>query len=234
MSTESSSVISPAHWRKQEATSSAGLKRTVVTLHDQSVELLFPDCIEADVKFLFPGSSDASASPAFSITIDTAEDGQFSIRSRGEILATKLKRVELPIWLAEEVTELLITAQEEALALHAAAVAWNGATIVLPGASGAGKSSLATWLVDRGFEYLSDEITLVMKDHAVLGLPRAVVVKPQAASASTKPAFASANPANQIWKASALFPAGHRDPSPPATLRDTAVSPLPRGCRSPN
>ena len=48
---------------------------------------------------------------------------------------------------------------------------------MLPAASGAGKSSLASWLADKGFVYLSDEIALLKDATAVIGLSRAVFVK---------------------------------------------------------
>lgn len=44
------------------------------------------------------------------------------------------------------------------LRLHAGAVDWSGATIVLPGAMGAGKSTLVAGLVRRGAEYVTDEV----------------------------------------------------------------------------
>ena len=70
---------------------------------------------------------------------------------------------------------------EYAVAPHAGAVARNDKAILVPGATGSGKSSLIAWLVDRAFDYLTDEITLLVHAGAnVVGLPRAMVIKPGA------------------------------------------------------
>lgn len=61
------------------------------------------------------------------------------------------------------------------VAVHAAVVAWQGAAVVLPGPSHAGKSTLALALADAGAAVLSDEYTLI--DPAtglVQGWPRPV------------------------------------------------------------
>ncbi len=44
--------------------------------------------------------------------------------------------------------------------LHAAAVAVNGNTLVIPANSGSGKSIFTAWLVANGFHYLTDELIL--------------------------------------------------------------------------
>jgi len=58
----------------------------------------------------------------------------------------------------ERVLEHLIRACTGGVLLHAAAVARAGKALVLAGKTGAGKTTLATWLVCRGFDYLSDEL----------------------------------------------------------------------------
>jgi len=58
----------------------------------------------------------------------------------------------------ERVLDYLIRACTSGVMLHAAAVARNGNALVLAGKSGAGKTTLATWLVCRGFDYLTDEL----------------------------------------------------------------------------
>lgn len=58
----------------------------------------------------------------------------------------------------ERVLEYLIGVCTSGILLHAAAIARNGMALILPGNTGAGKTTLATWLVCRGFEYLTDEL----------------------------------------------------------------------------
>ena len=156
----------------------AGLKRAVLSLHDQAVELLFPESVEADIKFLFSRGAIGPVAPSSCITVEEHEEGRFCLRSGNNTLVTDLSRVELPLWLIEEVTRSLITQLNTAVALHAGAVAWRGTSIVLAGASGSGKTSLVAWLIDKGFEYLTDEIAILTDENAILGFPRALVIKP--------------------------------------------------------
>jgi HprK-related kinase A len=64
------------------------------------------------------------------------------------------------------------------LILHAAAVEKRGRTIIMPGAPGAGKSTLTAGLVSRGWRLLSDELTIIsLTDGQLWGLARPVSLK---------------------------------------------------------
>ena len=64
------------------------------------------------------------------------------------------------------------------LIVHAAVVEKFGAALILPGAPGAGKSTLCAGLVNRGWRLLSDELTLFeMPSGDVIPLPRPVSLK---------------------------------------------------------
>ena len=153
------------------------LQKIVLSQHGRAVEVRFPEKLEADIKFLFSNSVSNAAVPQNCITIEEREDNLFSIRAGQKEIGPGLTRVELPIWLIEEVTKALIDRQEAALALHAGAVVWKNTSIVVAGPSGAGKSSLVAWLIDKGFDYLTDEIALLKDDDRILGFPRALVIK---------------------------------------------------------
>jgi hypothetical protein len=47
------------------------------------------------------------------------------------------------------------------LLFHAAALAWQGRGLMLPGQIGAGKTTLAAWLVTKGCDYLTDELVFM-------------------------------------------------------------------------
>jgi hypothetical protein len=47
------------------------------------------------------------------------------------------------------------------LLFHAAGLAWQGQGLLLPGGIGAGKTTLAAWLVARSLDYLTDELVFV-------------------------------------------------------------------------
>ena len=64
------------------------------------------------------------------------------------------------------------------LIIHAAAVARDGRAAILPAPPGSGKSTLCAALVNRGWQLLSDELTLVRLDTGeIMGLARPVNLK---------------------------------------------------------
>ncbi|HLI22167.1 MAG TPA: HprK-related kinase A [Stellaceae bacterium] len=64
------------------------------------------------------------------------------------------------------------------LVVHAAAIERNGKVAILPGAPGAGKSTLTAALVQRGWRLLSDELALIRpQDAQVVPLARPINLK---------------------------------------------------------
>jgi hypothetical protein len=49
----------------------------------------------------------------------------------------------------------------DGLVIHAAAVVRGGECLLLPGRTGSGKTTLAAWLCQQGFEYLTDELVYI-------------------------------------------------------------------------
>jgi hypothetical protein len=93
-----------------------------------------------------------------------------------------LARGDLPTFVMEAVVRGLVKDLTTAVALHAGAVAHNGKAALIAGPTGVGKSSLVAWLIGNGFDYLSDEIALLFAgETTILGLPRALVLKPGSA-----------------------------------------------------
>jgi hypothetical protein len=64
------------------------------------------------------------------------------------------------------------------ISIHSAAVATPGGIVVIAGASGQGKSTVALGLAHRGFGLLSDELAILDRDGMVLPYPRSVHVRP--------------------------------------------------------
>jgi hypothetical protein len=60
-----------------------------------------------------------------------------------------------------DVNRRAIDAAERQLLLHAGAVSRNGAAVLFPAPSGAGKSTLVAGLVQRGFDYVTDEAVAI-------------------------------------------------------------------------
>ena len=55
----------------------------------------------------------------------------------------------------------LATRSREGLLFHAAGLSWQGQGLILPGLSGAGKTTLTAWLLTKGFDYLTDELVFI-------------------------------------------------------------------------
>jgi len=165
--------------REQLTKTQSALRRLTLSLHDQTVELAFPKSLERDLRRLFP--SPGHIAPAACDVTLTEDDEGYVISSSGTRLAAGMSRDQLLLTTLEEVTKQLITRLRSAVALHAAAVAYGNTSVLIPGVSGSGKSSIAAWLLDRGFTYLTDEVAVLLEHGRILGLSRAVVLKPGAA-----------------------------------------------------
>jgi hypothetical protein len=68
---------------------------------------------------------------------------------------------EITAYLLDRSCYHLADRSQGGMVIHAAGLAWNGQGLLLPGPSGRGKSTLAAWLLGRGFEYLSDELVFI-------------------------------------------------------------------------
>jgi hypothetical protein len=154
----------------------------LVCLHDQTVQLTCPPSVAPDIEFLYRDSLANSAAPGSCVVIEEAPDGRFSLAADGEAPVAGLAPWDLSTFVMEAVLRGLVKDLATAVALHAGAVAHNGKAALIAGPTGVGKSSLVAWLIGNGFDYLSDEIALLFAaDKTILGLPRALVLKPGSA-----------------------------------------------------
>lgn len=157
------------------------MKPFVVSFDGWSLEIRHPRLLGRDLALLFGPSSRAAGASLGRITIDAEAGGRFSTRDDVGGVATGLGREALLTALAETVTSRLAGRVSQGVALHAASVAWNGRSVLIPGPSGAGKSLLSAWLTGRGFDYLGDELAvLAAGGTAVAGFSRALMLKPDA------------------------------------------------------
>ena len=158
------------------------MKRLLVCLHDQAVELICAPRVATDAEFVYRDSIGNSASPVSCVVVEEAADGRFAVVADGSAPVAGLPREDLPTFVMDAVVRGLVKDLTTAVALHAGAVAHNGKAALIAGPTGVGKSSLVAWLIGNGFDYLSDEIALLLAaDKTILGLPRALVLKPGSA-----------------------------------------------------
>ena len=168
------------------------MERFVLVFHDQSVALCCPSCVAADMEAIFRDCLSQSARPTRTIVI-ARNGGLYSIDDSAGEAVSGLTRVDLPNFVMEFVMRALIEDIATGVALHTGAVRWNGKAILVAGPSGSGKSSMIAWLMDRGFEYLTDEAAVLDSAGMLCCMPRALVVKPGAAEkVACFPAFEGA------------------------------------------
>ena len=105
-------------------------------------------------------------------------DGEHLILRRGELLlADSGDPGYMATVLMDEVARAL-TWHSRDLVFHAAAVGLRDRVVVLPGRTGAGKSTLAASLVRRGLTFLGDEVACIDDRHIVQSFPRPFAFKP--------------------------------------------------------
>jgi glycosyl transferase family 2 len=157
------------------------VKRLQVCLHDQTVEVRCPPSVAEDIAFLYRDSLVTRDAQGSCILIEEAPDGCFSLATDDCPPVRDLTRGDLPTFVMDAVVRCLVKDLTTAVALHAGAVIHNGMAVLIAGPTGAGKSSLIAWLIGNGFNYLSDEVVILLEQSAILGLSRALVLKPGSA-----------------------------------------------------
>lgn len=188
----------------------------IVRLGDQQIALSFPDFLRDEMKCAFGVHLEpASGCLPKNIRVTAIRDDSFAVAdSHGN--ASEALRADVMGYVMEAVMTGLIEDVSNSVVLHAGAVALREHAVVIAGPTGAGKSSLVAWLINRGFQYLTDEIVVAHKDLSISPFSRALVIKPGSyAPVRELPHFASAAsiPAGNTFL---VRPDGHR---PVGTLR---------------
>jgi len=166
-----------------------GLHQIVLSLHDRVLQLRYPSVLSNDIEVLF-GAAKANAVTAEQVITICEEEGRFALSSDDQS-QTNLSREHLLVALQDRVVHALIVDMKDAVALHAGAVTWNNRSTLVAGTTGVGKTALTAWLAGNGFQYISDEIVVLLDAGSKLvGFPRAMVVKEDALTAvKDLPAF---------------------------------------------
>lgn len=86
-------------------------------------------------------------------------------------------RYELAYLLMNEIIYHCIKNNDSHHALHAGCVYKDDRCILLPGKSGNGKSTLTSWLVKSGFQYLTDELVFLDSNAKILPMTRPISLK---------------------------------------------------------
>lgn len=87
--------------------------------------------------------------------------GELSLWLEGRCLYAGTSRYDLAYSLINEIIHHCIVDNDSGHAIHAAAIATPRGAVLLPGSSGAGKSTFTTWMLSRGCNYLTDELVVL-------------------------------------------------------------------------
>ncbi len=116
--------------------------------------------------------------PDLVYTIGETEPCVFRVERDGDLDKTISGRGWLLALLDDDLVVALQLLHPELYFLHAAVLARNGSAFLFPAPPGSGKSTLAWALLNRGFEYLSDELApLNLETLEVLPFPRPLCLK---------------------------------------------------------
>lgn len=149
-----------------------------------SIRSDLPEALD-DFAALYPETPSARARSAPSIDMTIKCSRRSKLRGRrydvcgdgNEIFTGKRRREVLP-YLEWGINRRVLETRGEFLQFHAATLACAGRGFVFPGHSGFGKSTLSAGLLSRGWNYLTDELTLVDADAlAVHPFPKALCIK---------------------------------------------------------
>ena len=115
------------------------------------------------------------------VTYEVQADGEaVTVLVDGEALVTRTtirRAVGMLVWHINQ--QAIASPPHGQVVLHAAALARDGAVLVLPAHMEAGKTTLAAGLVDRGWAYLSDEAAVLTAPPAtVRAYPKPVSIDP--------------------------------------------------------
>jgi hypothetical protein len=106
------------------------VKRILLSLHDQTVEVHCPPSVAPDLEFLYRDNLVGVSPPASRIAIEGAPDGTFSIAADGDAPVSELTRGGLPTFVMEAVVRGLVgPATSTALPLWATAPAWRATAV---------------------------------------------------------------------------------------------------------
>ena len=139
------------------------LSSRLVSFGGASIHLEYTDGAAARIaEFLFNGvPADESIDPHVNIRVREDSDDSFSLHVAGEATCTEAPPAVVSRELLEAVCFHLAAKSASGLVLHAASLTCKERGLLLPGRSGAGKTTVSAFLSRKDFRYLSDELTYV-------------------------------------------------------------------------
>src|SRR5665213_1638243 len=155
-----------------------------LTALDLAVTLSIPDpALRARVAELYsgcrvaPGASRASAD----LELDLCRRGdRYELRANEELCISSADRDDVLEWVVWKVNNAAVARERDQLVLHAAAAAKGGGAVLITGASGAGKSTIAAALSLKGFAYMGDDSLVIdARSHQIRSHPKPIALDPR-------------------------------------------------------
>ncbi|MFC1680927.1 hypothetical protein ACFL1S_03925 [Pseudomonadota bacterium] len=160
------------------------MKTRLVSFSNNSVAIDYDEvAAQSIVDFLFSDirgttQNGHAEKPISRLTISSTSDGGFSLDHRHENFYRGRCGSRLALTLEQKTMHPLVDKNTTGLALHAAAVNSGDQGIVIPGISGAGKSTMAFWLTSKGLNYLTDElVNIPLGTSLIEGFTRPIHIK---------------------------------------------------------
>jgi hypothetical protein len=156
----------------------------------------------AIIDFLYryiPAASDVPPHVTYRVTSDT-RSGMLHLYRDDVLIHTGDSEPILAELLMGDANYHLADRSRGGLLFHAAGLAWQGKGLILPGRMGAGKTTLAAWLVAQGLDYLTDELVFVSHGaDTIQTLTRPLNVKKPSWAALQAALPLDLAPTAQIW-----------------------------------
>jgi hypothetical protein len=122
------------------------------------VECRVPD-LDPHLAFLLRDTKGGGGVLQTRFVVDTGDEEDGYVVMRDDSVCYRAGTAgELCTYLVGEIIYHLIENNSRELLIHAACLRRGELGILLPGASGSGKSTISAWLLSRGFQYLTDEL----------------------------------------------------------------------------
>lgn len=136
---------------------------------DRALTVEAPESIAGDIAAFFRLTADGGDADAGHQTAVVGEQdpGRFALQLDGKPLAADLARGDL-LHRLNDIAGRELSFARRGIPLNAAAVSWEGKTILILGAERGGKSHLAAWLVENGFAYVADSEVSLLDDTGTL------------------------------------------------------------------
>ncbi|MDU9050172.1 MAG: hypothetical protein Q3M30_15100 [Candidatus Electrothrix sp. Rat3] len=134
-------------------------------------------------------TADTTATLTITSTVGCAEGEKYTLADSSGTLFTGSLNVQCAAVLFDQVIFHLLNHLKDGVALHSGAVVYQGKTILLPGQSGSGKSTVSAWLTSEHStcrcSYLTDELVVLPENasDSVVPFPRPLCIKAGAAAA---------------------------------------------------